>query len=77
MEGCTPTYLIVMVYGLHHRIPNALEHDGIAEAYGEQRQQINSQESIQNKTALLALAGESFNTVGAQAIPVANLSAMV
>lgn len=74
---CPPPYLVVMVYGLHCRLANALEHDGVAEADSEQGQQIDCQERIEDETAFLALAGEGLNAVGAQAIPVANLGAMI
>lgn len=73
----TCPYLIIIVYRFYSGLANPLNHQSVAERDSEHRQQVGSNELVQDESPLMHLRGKSLHAVLPRAVPVALLYTLV
>lgn len=69
--------LVVVVHGLHGGLPDPLHHQAVAEGDGEDRQQVGSNELVEDESSFMHFRGKSLHAVLSRAIPVSFLYTLV
>lgn len=70
-------YLIVVIYRFHSGLAHPLHHQSVAEGNSEDRQQVGSNELVEDESPLMCLRGESLHAVLPGAVPVTLLYTLV